>query len=40
MWPLAACALIALGVSIWKLIDSTVKGVRTGRMLREVDALM
>jgi biopolymer transport protein ExbB len=40
MWPLGACALIGLVVIVWKLIDLMMKGVRTGKVLREVDDLM
>jgi biopolymer transport protein ExbB len=40
MWPLAACAVWGLIVIVWKLIDLTSKGIRTSKVLREVDDLM
>ncbi|HEX7091150.1 MAG TPA: MotA/TolQ/ExbB proton channel family protein [Longimicrobiales bacterium] len=40
MWPLGACAVVGLVVIVWKLIDLMMKGVRTSKVLREVDDLM
>ena len=40
MWPLAASAVWGLVVIVVKLIDLTVKGIRTNKVLREVDQLM
>ena len=40
MWPLAACALLGLGIIIWKLFDLTTKSVRTNKFLRDVDELI
>lgn len=40
MWPLGACAVLGLVIIVWKLVDLNVKGVRTGKFLREVDALL
>ncbi len=40
MWPLALCAVVGLIVIVWKLIDLTSKGIRTSKVLREVDDLM
>jgi len=37
MWPLGASALIGVIIIIWKLIDLTVKGARTKRVLAAVD---
>lgn len=40
MWPLALCALLGLGIIVWKLFDLTSKSMRTNRFLREVDELI
>lgn len=40
MWPLAACLVLGLVIIVWKLIDLSVKGARTRKFLREVDALL
>jgi biopolymer transport protein ExbB len=40
MWFLGASALLGFIVIIWKMVDLSVKGARTGKFLREVDALL
>ncbi len=37
MWPLGACAVVGLVIIVWKLIDLSVKGSRTRKVLRQVD---
>ncbi len=38
MWPLGACAVAGLMIIVWKLVDLTIKGARTRRVLRDVDS--
>ncbi|MBI4409380.1 MAG: MotA/TolQ/ExbB proton channel family protein [Gemmatimonadetes bacterium] len=38
MWPLGACAVVGLAIIVWKLIDLSMKAVRTSKVLRAVDA--
>ncbi|MGH7504073.1 MAG: MotA/TolQ/ExbB proton channel family protein [Longimicrobiales bacterium] len=40
MWPLLACAVLGLGIIVWKLVDLSSKAVHTRRFLREVDQLI
>jgi biopolymer transport protein ExbB len=40
MWPLLACATLGLILIVWKLFDVSTKAARTGKFLREVDALI
>jgi biopolymer transport protein ExbB len=40
MYPLGAAALVGLIIIIWKLVDLSVKGARTSKLLRQVDALL
>lgn len=40
MWPLGACAVLGLAIIVWKLVDLSIKGARTRKFLREVDALL
>ena len=40
MWPLLLCALVGLGVIIWKLAHLTSIGMRTRETLRTVDTLV
>ncbi len=40
MWFLGAVALLGLVVIVWKLIELSIKGARTSKFLREVDALL
>ena len=40
MWPLGLCAVVGLGVIVWKLVDLTSKAARTKRFLREADELI
>lgn len=37
MWPLGAALAIGIGVIIWKLIDLSITGSRTKKVLRQVD---
>jgi biopolymer transport protein ExbB len=38
MWPLGAALAVGLLIIVWKLIDLGNKGIRTRKVLREVDA--
>ena len=40
MWPLLTCALLGLGLIVWKLFDVGTKAARTGSFLRDVDSLI
>jgi biopolymer transport protein ExbB len=37
MWPLGACMAIGMLIIVWKLLDLSVKTLRTRRVLRRVD---
>jgi len=39
-WPLLVCAIIGLGVCIWKLVDLTAKARLTRKVLKDADALL
>lgn len=40
MYPLAACALLGLGITVWKLVDLSTAAGRTRALLAEADALI
>ncbi len=39
-WPLALCALVGVGVIIWKYVDLSSKSMRTKRLIKDVDELL
>ncbi|HEX6938157.1 MAG TPA: MotA/TolQ/ExbB proton channel family protein [Longimicrobiales bacterium] len=40
MWPLGASGLLGLIIIVWKLVELSLKGVRTRKFLQEVDAML